>query len=72
MKVTNYQGATIDPYGKGLGMVPGASIKLADAARLEWNLLNEDVSPAHRCMLYADRIRAQLELDAGVSLPNTA
>lgn len=55
MKVTNYQGATIDPYSKGLGMVPGTSIQLMDAARLEWNLLNEDVSlPA--AVLYADRV----------------
>ncbi|MFM0217586.1 MULTISPECIES: amino acid deaminase [Paraburkholderia] len=59
MKVTNYQGATIDPYSKGLGMVPGASIQLTDAARLEWNLLNEDVSlPA--AVLYADRIEHNL------------
>ncbi len=28
MKVTNYQNATIDPFGKGLGMVPGTSIQL--------------------------------------------
>ena len=59
MKVTNYQGATIDPYSKGLGMVPGASIQLTDAARLEWNLLNEDVSlPA--AVLYADRVEHNL------------
>ncbi|MFL9856798.1 amino acid deaminase [Paraburkholderia madseniana] len=60
MKVTNYQGATIDPYSKGLGMVPGASIQLMDAARLEWNLLNEDVSlPA--AVLYADRVEHNLK-----------
>ena len=60
MKVTNYQGATIDPYGKGLGMVPGTSIQLMDAARLEWNLLNEDVSlPA--AVLYADRVEHNLK-----------
>ncbi|CAB3798735.1 D-threonine aldolase [Paraburkholderia ultramafica] len=60
MKVTNYQGATIDPYSKGLGMVPGASIQLKDAARLEWNLLNEDVSlPA--AVLYADRVEHNLK-----------
>jgi D-serine dehydratase len=60
MKVTNYQGATIDPYSKGLGMVPGASIQLTDAARLEWNLLNEDVSlPA--AVLYAERIEHNLK-----------
>lgn len=59
MKVTNYQGATIDPYSKGLGMVPGTSIQLTDAARLEWNLLNEDVSlPA--AVLYADRVEHNL------------
>ncbi|WP_144110917.1 amino acid deaminase [Paraburkholderia sp. BCC1886] len=60
MKVTNYQGASIDPYSKGLGMVPGASIQLTDAARLEWNLLNEDVSlPA--AVLYADRVEHNLK-----------
>jgi len=60
MKVTNYQGATIDPSSKGLGMVPGASIQLTDAARLEWNLLNEDVSlPA--AVLYADRVEHNLK-----------
>ena len=59
MKVTNYQGATIDPYSKGLGMVPGASIQLTDTGRLEWNLLNEDVSlPA--AVLYADRVEHNL------------
>ncbi|MFM0047636.1 amino acid deaminase [Paraburkholderia sediminicola] len=60
MKVTNYQGATIDPYSKGLGMIPGTSIQLTDAARLEWNLLNEDVSlPA--AVLYADRVEHNLK-----------
>ena len=60
MKVTNYQGATIDPYSKGLGMVPGTSIQLTDTGRLEWNLLNEDVSlPA--AVLYADRIEHNLK-----------
>ena len=60
MKVTNYQGATIDPYSKGLGNVPGTSIQLTDAARLEWNLLDEDVSlPA--AVLYADRIEHNLK-----------
>ncbi|MFM0354240.1 amino acid deaminase [Paraburkholderia nemoris] len=60
MKVTNYQGATIDPYSKGLGMVPGTSIQLTDAARLEWNLLNEDVSlPA--AVLYGDRVEHNLK-----------
>jgi D-serine dehydratase len=60
MKVTNYQGATIDPYSKGLGIVPGTSIQLTDAARLEWNLLNEDVSlPA--AVLYADRVEHNLK-----------
>ncbi|REG60990.1 D-serine dehydratase [Paraburkholderia sp. BL6669N2] len=60
MKVTNYQGATIDPYSKGLGMVPGTSIQLTDATRLEWNLLNEDVSlPA--AVLYADRVEHNLK-----------
>lgn len=32
MKVTNYQSATIDPFGKGLGMVPGTSIPLGKPA----------------------------------------
>ncbi|CAN7183355.1 amino acid deaminase [Caballeronia sp. LjRoot34] len=60
MKVTNYQSATIDPFGKGLGMVPGVSVHLADAARLDWNLLDEDVSlPA--AVLYADRIEHNLK-----------
>ena len=60
MKVTNYQGATIDPYSKGLGMVPGTSIQLKDVARLEWNLLDEDLSlPA--AVLYADRVEHNLK-----------
>ena len=60
MKVTNYQSATIDPFGKGLGMVPGTGIQLSDAARLDWNLLDEDVSlPA--AVLYADRIEHNLK-----------
>jgi D-serine dehydratase len=60
MKVTNYQTATIDPFGKGLGMVPGVSVHLADAARLDWSLLDEDVSlPA--AVLYADRIEHNLK-----------
>ncbi|HWX11082.1 MAG TPA: amino acid deaminase [Trinickia sp.] len=54
MKIT-YQTATIDPSGKGLGTVPSASVPLAHAANLEWNLLDEDVSlPA--AVLYADRM----------------
>lgn len=60
MKVTNYQNATIDPFGKGLGMVPGSSIQLNDASRLQWNLLEEDVSlPA--AVLYSDRIEHNLK-----------
>src|SRR6195952_5916202 len=60
MKGTNYQSATIDPFGKGLGMVPGVSVHLVDAARLDWNLLDEDVSlPA--AVLYADRIEHNLK-----------
>ncbi|KVZ29616.1 amino acid deaminase [Burkholderia ubonensis] len=60
MKVTNYQDATIDPFGKGLGNVPSASVPLGDAARLEWNLLAEDVSlPA--AVLYEDRIEHNLK-----------
>ena len=59
MKVTNYQGATIDPYSKGLGNVPGTSIQLTDTPRLEWNLLDEDISlPA--AVLYADRVEHNL------------
>jgi D-serine dehydratase len=43
-----------------LGIVPGTSIQLKDAARLEWNLLNEDISlPA--AVLYADRIEHNLK-----------
>jgi D-serine dehydratase len=60
MKVTNYQGATIDPNSKGLGNVPGTSVQLADAGRLEWNLLDEDVSlPA--AVLYAERVEHNLK-----------
>ncbi|KVD40073.1 amino acid deaminase [Burkholderia ubonensis] len=60
MKVTNYQDATIDPLGKGLGNVPSASVPLGDAGRLEWNLLAEDVSlPA--AVLYEDRIEHNLK-----------
>ncbi|MGU7775350.1 amino acid deaminase [Burkholderia sp. MR1-5-21] len=60
MKVTNYQEATIDPFGKGLGNLPSASVPLADAGRLEWNLLAEDVSlPA--AVLYEDRIEHNLK-----------
>ncbi|KVS47244.1 amino acid deaminase [Burkholderia ubonensis] len=60
MKVTNYQDATIDPFGKGLGNVPSASVPLGDAGRLEWNLLSEDVSlPA--AVLYEDRIEHNLK-----------
>jgi D-serine dehydratase len=41
-------------------MVPGASIQLTDTGRLEWNLLNEDVSlPA--AVLYADRVEHNLK-----------
>ncbi|MCS6515104.1 amino acid deaminase, partial [Burkholderia thailandensis] len=60
MKVTNYQEATIDPFGKGLGNLPSASVPLSDACRLEWNLLAEDVSlPA--AVLYAVRIEHNLK-----------
>ncbi|WP_246795967.1 amino acid deaminase [Burkholderia perseverans] len=60
MKVTNYQEAAIQPLGKGLGRVPSASVPLSDAARLEWNLLDEDVSlPA--AVLYADRVEHNLK-----------
>jgi D-serine dehydratase len=60
MKVTNYQGATIDPHSKGLGNVPGTSVQLVDAGRFEWNLLNEDVSlPA--AVLYEDRVEHNLK-----------
>jgi D-serine dehydratase len=60
MKVTNYQGATIDPQSKGLGNVPGTSVQLVDAGRLEWNLLNEDVS-LPTAVLYADRVEHNLK-----------
>lgn len=60
MKLTNYQTATIDPFGKGLGMVPGVSVHLADAARLEWSILDEDISlPA--AVLYADALEHNLK-----------
>ncbi|KAF1056097.1 MAG: D-threonine aldolase [Burkholderia gladioli] len=60
MKVTNYQEATIQPTGKGLGRVPSASVQLSDAARLEWNVLAEDVSlPA--AVLYADLVEHNLK-----------
>ncbi|KWE47122.1 amino acid deaminase [Burkholderia ubonensis] len=60
MKVTNYQDSTIDPFGKGLGNLPSASVPLGDAGRLEWNLLAEDVSlPA--AVLYEDRIEHNLK-----------
>ncbi|WP_179401282.1 amino acid deaminase [Burkholderia guangdongensis] len=60
MKVTNYQETSIDPFGKGLGNLPGASVPLSDARRLEWNLLAEDVSlPA--AVLYEDRIEHNLK-----------
>ncbi|HEY1611398.1 MAG TPA: amino acid deaminase [Paraburkholderia sp.] len=60
MRVTNYQRASIDPHGKGLGSVPGRSVPLADAARLEWNLLDEDVSlPA--AVLYSERVEHNLK-----------
>lgn len=59
MKVTNYQKPTIDPFGKGLGNVPGASVPLDEAGRLEWNLLAEDISlPA--AVLYEERIEHNL------------
>ncbi|KVU90364.1 amino acid deaminase [Burkholderia ubonensis] len=60
MKVTNYQDATIDPFGKGLGNVPSASVPLGDAGRLEWNLLAEDVS-LPTAVLYEDRIEHNLK-----------
>ncbi|WP_186083315.1 amino acid deaminase [Burkholderia gladioli] len=60
MKVTNYQEAAIEPSGKGLGRVPSASVPLSDAGRLDWNLLDEDVSlPA--AVLYADRVEHNLK-----------
>ena len=59
MRVTNYQQATIDPLSKGLGTLPSASVPLADASRLEWNVLAEDVSlPA--AVLYRERIQYNL------------
>ncbi|RKP49521.1 amino acid deaminase [Trinickia fusca] len=59
MKLVSYQTATIDPYSKGLGVVPSASVPLDQAANLEWNLLAEDVSlPA--AVLYADRMEHNL------------
>lgn len=58
MKIA-YQTATIDPYSKGLGSVPSASVPLNQAANLEWNLLAEDVSlPA--VVLYAVRMEHNL------------
>jgi D-serine dehydratase len=60
MKVTNYQSTSIDPDGKGLGALPGRSVPLADAGRLEWNLLDEDVSlPA--AVLYKERVEHNLK-----------
>lgn len=60
MKVASYQTATIDPYSKGLGVVPSASVPLEQAGNLEWNLLAEDVSlPA--AVLYAERIEHNLK-----------
>ena len=59
MKVTSYQTATIDPYSKGLGVVPSASVALDQAVNLEWNLLAEDVSlPA--AVLCAERMEHNL------------
>jgi D-serine dehydratase len=60
MKVTNYQDATIAPFSKGLGNLPSASVPLADASRLEWNLLAEDVS-LPTAVLYADRVEHNLQ-----------
>ena len=58
MKIA-YQTATIDPYGKGLGSVPSASVPLNQAVNLEWNLLTEDVSlPA--AVLSAERMEHNL------------
>ncbi|MDG0023450.1 amino acid deaminase [Trinickia sp. Y13] len=60
MTMTSYSSASIDPLGKGLGTVPSASVPLAQAANLEWNLLDEDVSlPA--AVLYEDRIEHNLK-----------
>jgi len=59
MKVTNYQQATVNPSDKGLGALPGASVPLGDARRLDWNLLREDLSlPA--AVLYRERINHNL------------
>jgi D-serine dehydratase len=56
----NYQPASIDPLGKGLGVVPSASVPLDAAAKLEWNLLDEDVSlPA--AVLYGERVDHNLK-----------
>ena len=60
LTMTSYSSASIDPLGKGLGTVPSASVPLAQAANLEWNLLDEDVSlPA--AVLYEDRIEHNLK-----------
>jgi len=60
LTMTSYSTASIDPLGKGLGTVPSASVPLAQAANLEWNLLDEDVSlPA--AVLYEDRIEHNLK-----------
>lgn len=60
LTMTSYSSASIDPLGKGLGTVPSASVPLAQAANLEWNLLDEDVSlPA--AVLYDDRIEHNLK-----------
>jgi D-serine dehydratase len=60
LTMTSYSAASIDPLSKGLGTVPSASVPLAHAGNLEWNLLAEDVSlPA--AVLYADRIEHNLK-----------
>jgi D-serine dehydratase len=60
LTMTSYSAASIDPLSKGLGTVPSASVPLAHAANLEWNLLAEDVGlPA--AVLYADRIEHNLK-----------
>ncbi|MGN6648481.1 amino acid deaminase [Trinickia sp.] len=60
LTMTRYSAASIDPLGKGLGIVPSASVPLDSAVNLEWNLLAEDVSlPA--AVLYADRIEHNLK-----------
>lgn len=60
LTMTSYSAASIDPLGKGLGTVPSASVPLAQAANLEWNLLDEDVSlPA--AVLYEERIEHNLK-----------